>query len=60
VTTIATVERASSPSLAERSRGGDAFELKFLIDEARAAQIEDWARRRLAPDPHGNPALGGA
>lgn len=28
-------------------------ELKFLVDAARAARIADWARARLAPDPHG-------
>src|SRR5262245_52440775 len=44
------------------TRGGSrqAFELKFLIDECQARQVEDWARQRLAPDPHGDSALGGA
>src|SRR6516164_4946790 len=37
-----------------------AFELKFLLDEARAQEVESWARVRLALDPHGDPALGGA
>jgi hypothetical protein len=34
--------------------------LKFLLDEARAHEVESWARGRLALDPHGDPALDGA
>jgi hypothetical protein len=34
--------------------------LKFLLDEARAREVEAWARRRLAADPHGDPYLDGA
>jgi hypothetical protein len=34
--------------------------MKFLLDEARAGEVEDWARSRLALDPHGDPGLGGA
>lgn len=49
-----------SPSLAPASDGGPAYELKFLIDEARAQAVEGWARQRLAPDPHADPELGGA
>ncbi len=30
-----------------------AFEVKFLIDEPTARSVEEWARRSLAPDPHG-------
>jgi hypothetical protein len=37
-----------------------AYELKFRIDPVLAAAVEDWARRRLGPDAHGDPALGGA
>src|SRR5207302_7532649 len=48
-----------SPSLAVRG-GGAAYELKFLLDETRAQEVEAWARLRLALDPHGDPALGGA
>jgi hypothetical protein len=48
-----------SPSLAPLG-SAPAFELKFLLDEARARAVEAWARRRLTPDPHGDPALGGA
>ncbi len=50
-----------SPSLGAPGDGvGPAYELKFLLDEARAQEVEAWARRRLALDPHGDPALGGA
>jgi hypothetical protein len=50
-----------SPSLSTPGAGaGPAFELKFLIDEARAREVEAWARGRLALDPHGDTALGGA
>ena len=50
-----------SPSLSAKCAGaGPAFELKFLLTESQARQIEDWARQRLALDPHGDPALGGA
>jgi hypothetical protein len=52
---------AESPSLAPRGDPhGPAFELKFLIDDALAAQVESWAARRLTLDPHADPALGGA
>ena len=54
-------EGCEPPSLATaRDGGGPAFELKFLLDEARAQEVEAWARGRLALDPHGDPALGGA
>jgi hypothetical protein len=50
-----------SPSLGSPGGGaGPAYELKFLLDEAQAQEVEAWARRRLALDPHGEPALGGA
>jgi hypothetical protein len=49
-----------SPSLGSPGGAGPAYELKFLLDEARAQQVEAWARRRLTPDPHGDPVLGGA
>jgi hypothetical protein len=54
-------QHVESPSLAESANGGgSAYELKFLIDEARAREAEAWAAARLAPDPHGDPARGGA
>lgn len=50
-----------SPSLVNGDgRGGPAFELKFLLDEGRAGEVQAWASSHLRPDPHGNPALGGA
>jgi hypothetical protein len=53
--------RGASPGLATSANGaGPAFELKFLLEESRAQEVEAWARRGLAPDPHGDPALGGA
>jgi hypothetical protein len=52
---------SASPSLASAGDGaGAAYELKFLLNEDRAAAVEAWARRRLALDPHGDTALGGA
>jgi hypothetical protein len=48
-----------SPSLVVLG-GVPAFELKFLLEEARAREVEAWARRHLATDPHGDPVLGGA
>ena len=52
---------ADSPSLTRRTDAlGPAFELKFLIDDERAAHVEAWAARRLELDPHADPALGGA
>jgi hypothetical protein len=60
VTTPATLAGFESPSLAARDRADDAFELKFLIDELGARHVEEWARRRLVPDPHGESALSGA
>ena len=53
----------ASPSLSTLRRapgGGQAYELKFLLDEAAVAPIEDWARARLALDPHCEVELGGA
>jgi hypothetical protein len=61
VTPLQRPEGFESPSLASAQGGaGPAFELKFLVDEARAQEVEAWARGRLALDPHGDPALGGA
>ncbi len=55
------VPGVESPSLAgPGAGGGPAYEMKFLVDEARAREAEAWAAARLAPDPHGDPALGGA
>src|SRR5262245_2718893 len=46
-----------SPSLARVAGSAPAYELKFLISQALAERIEDWARRHLSHDPHANPDL---
>jgi len=48
-----------SPSLSA-SPDVPAYELKFLLTEAQAKEVEVRAAGRLAPDPHADPALGGA
>jgi hypothetical protein len=60
VTPPATAAGFESPSLTASAAGAPAFELKFLLDEARAQEVEAWAHARLVLDPHGDPALGGA
>jgi hypothetical protein len=56
-----TLEGFVSPSLRTAEAGaGHAYELKFLLDEAEARDVEAWARGHLTLDPHGDPALGGA
>jgi hypothetical protein len=47
-----------SPSLARVAGSAPAYELKFLIPQAQAERVEDWARRHLSYDPHANPDLG--
>jgi hypothetical protein len=37
-----------------RRGAGPAFEVKFILPLAQAAEAETWARARLIPDPHGN------
>jgi hypothetical protein len=53
-----------SPSLFRREAKEDAnppaYEVKFLLSEEQARAVEAMVRGRLAPDPHGDPALGGA
>jgi len=49
-----------SPSLTVQAEGAAAFEVKFLVDEAQALEVEAWAARYLEPDPHGDPAQGGS
>jgi hypothetical protein len=56
-----TRHEALSPSLRPWIPGGaPAFEMKFLLDEAGAREVERLIAGRLAPDPHGEPALGNA
>ena len=37
-----------------------AYEIKFLLSEDQARSVEARVRGRLSPDPHADPALGGA
>jgi hypothetical protein len=46
-----------SPGLIAGRGEGTAFELKFQLTLAEAANVEAWARRHLTPDAHG---IGGA
>ena len=41
-----------------RTKSRGTFELKFLIDEGRAADIRAWAREHLEADPHADHKLG--
>lgn len=41
-----------SPSIDTRENREFASEIKFLVSPLLARQIRDWARARLAPDPH--------
>jgi hypothetical protein len=47
-----------SPALARMFGGPPAYEIKFLLDPARANQVEMWARRHLSFDPHADPERG--
>lgn len=47
-----------SPSISSCERREFASEIKFLVSLAIADQIRDWARGRLAPDPHAGGATG--
>lgn len=53
-----------SPSLFRRESNGapalPAFEVKYLLTEEQAQSVVRSVSDRLAPDPHANPALGGA
>lgn len=50
-----------SPSLGGRNRGkGSAFEVKFLLTEKTAEQIETALRRGMQLDPYADPATGNA
>lgn len=54
-------ETALSPSLRPRINGdAPAFEMKFLLDEAQAREVESRIAPRLERDPHSDPALGHA
>jgi VTC domain len=49
-----------SPALYQDFAETPAFEVKFLLTAAEAAEVERRLRTRLAPDPFADPALGGA
>jgi hypothetical protein len=49
-----------SPGLYRDEAATPAFEVKFLLTRAEAQEVERRLRGRLAPDPHADPALGGA
>lgn len=49
-----------SPSLTAKVEGATAYEVKFLLDETKAAEIKRWAARHLSPDPNGDPQQGGS
>jgi len=49
-----------SPGLYRDETETPAFEVKFLLTKAEAQEVERRLRGRLAPDPHADPALGGA
>jgi hypothetical protein len=63
--TPAAVPTLESPSLFAPGAGAApdraaAYEVKFLLTEDAAREVEARVRGRLAPDPHADPALGGA
>lgn len=54
---VRVLHEAASPSL--HGREVPAFELKFLLDEATAGEVEARLRPALSLDPHGSSACGG-
>jgi hypothetical protein len=60
-TAVVDVAQAASDHCDTAANGeSPAFELKFLVEEERAAEVERWAAQYLVGDEHGDPALGGA
>lgn len=53
------IQQSLSPALLADG-GAPCYELKFLLDPALDVDVRAWAATGLAPDPHGDPALGGA
>lgn len=53
------VANFESPSLQTPDGSGPAFEMKFLIDESLAQQVEAWGHARLQLDPNGIDELNG-
>lgn len=57
---LESADASVSPSLRGRGKGlGPAYEIKFLLDEAKAREVEARLLTLLLPDPHGDPTLGG-
>jgi hypothetical protein len=49
-----------SPSLTSPfTQDPPAYEMKFLLRDAQAAEVIAWARERLTPDAHADPVTGG-
>lgn len=56
---------APSPAVApafvrSADRSNSAYELKFLLSDVQAREVESLLRRSLEPDPHGDPNAGNA
>jgi hypothetical protein len=49
-----------SPSLIRAGNSAPAFELKFLLSAAAAAELERWGASRMLPDAYADPRHGGA
>lgn len=49
---VMVIRDAISPALLAQEEGPPAYELKFLLPEERARQVQAWASRHLALDPH--------
>jgi hypothetical protein len=49
-----------SPSFGAEGGGARSYELKFLVDDARARDVAAFCLARLKPDAHAQPELGGA
>ena len=59
-TSTAPPEALSPGILVSTSQQVRAYELKFLLSEARAQEVERWAVAHMVPDPHAEPGLGNA
>lgn len=58
---VRTSDESLSPSLRPWTAGDvPAFEMKFVLDEATAREVEGRIAWQLSPDPHSDPALGNA
>ncbi len=53
---VVSMEPSAVTDVSAKPKSRGTCELKFLIDRACAAEIKEWARRHLDPDPHSDPA----